>query len=156
MVTLRPMTEAEFVHYSLMAYEDFVTQLAKFSGQALDVVRKTAGGPPTLTVRDLWRVIQYKNIDVGFIWLRLLSETIAFGYHIFVNEEYRNQGIGKQAMFAVHMLLSNMGIKKLKLCVFKGNTIAHQIYKDFGFLESNFNQERSQYTLEIDIVELGA
>ena len=67
----------------------------------------------------------YGVIERGFIGL----------YDIFVKEEYRGKGYGKEIVETILTKGKEIGIKKAYLTVVDNNTIAKNLYMQFGFKE---------------------
>ncbi len=150
---LRKMNQTEFNKYSLLSFNTFLIETAKSSGQALDLIKAKFGNPPSeITDRDLWFVIQYDTKDIGFLWLKLSPDkTEAFGFDICLEENYRNRGIGHLVLSEAGELLKLMNINKIKICAFESNLSARQLYSKFNFKEVTFNQDRKQFTLELNL-----
>lgn len=77
----------------------------------------------------------------------------AFGWDIYINEEFRSQGIGRQIMLSVAPMLAEYNVHKIQICVLAGNLIARKLYASLGFKEIDFNETNKRYTLEADLKE---
>jgi ribosomal protein S18 acetylase RimI-like enzyme len=153
MIEVKKMSVHEFSYYCNFSFENFLRESSKSSGQDVESLRLKMGGPPDDPSNDdLWLVVNFNNQNVGFVWVQLRPELKeAFGYDIFLNEDFRSKGIGREVMVKCGDILLQEGINKVKICVFYENTIARKLYSSLGFKEIDFNSERRQYTLELAI-----
>lgn len=77
------------------------------------------------------------NIDnkiVGYLKYLLIYDRIEID-SIFVNEEYRNQGIGSKLMAYLVAIAIDNHVVNITLEVRISNEIARNLYKSFGFRE---------------------
>jgi N-acetylglutamate synthase len=58
-------------------------------------------------------------------------------YHLFVDEKYRRQGLGKRMVETCLKKLKNEGIQKCHLFVFNDNTTGKQFWENTRWLERN-------------------
>ncbi len=85
----------------------------------------------------------HNGMDIGHIWVELTQEDHeAFIYHIAIVQEYRNQGYGKSAMLQLESYLKEMGLKRIRLNVFRKNLIAKRVYKKQGFKVTNLQMQK--------------
>ena len=82
-------------------------------------------------INDYTFILAYKKEDkyVGFLIYQLLYENAEIIY-IFVEEEYRNNGIGKELL---NKMLENKKIKNITLEVKIDNKFAILLYNSLGF-----------------------
>ena len=98
-------------------------------------------------------MIEKKHKKIGFIWIELRpEEKSSFGYDIFLEDEYRSQGIGRYVMQLCGNELIKMGIDSVKICVFEHNYIARKLYDSIGFKVEKIDDARKQYTLSLSFV----
>lgn len=156
-VQLRKMTQSEYERRSRFAYDSFIEDATAHSGESIESVRARVGGPaPEPSADDLWYVVEREGADVGYFWIQLLPqvsshEREAFGYDIYLEEASRGVGIGRLAMLEGKRLLSQYGVKRLKICVFADNLPARKLYASLGFKEVSFKENKRQYEMEIEI-----
>ena len=100
-------------------------------------------------------MIEKNKKQIGFIWVQLIpEEKSAFGYDIFLQPEFRLQGIGRQVINLYGQKLKELGIEVIEICVFEHNAIARKLYDSFGFKTKNFNEKRRQFTLFLNLTTL--
>ncbi len=155
MVHLRAMTDAEFPAWAKISFEYFVQEMARSSGQTAEEVRNRVGnGPSGMGPGDLWNVIVVDDVDVGFWWIKCnFEKREAFGFDIWIKENYRGKGIGREVMLRGREILKAQKIDKLRICVFQENNVARALYASLGFQETLFDQNLRQYHLEINLKE---
>jgi len=153
MVELRIMNQEEFEQWSQFSFQNFVHESAKAAGQDPDLFKAELGGPPTeVGKNDLWLVVRRNGAHFGFLWIQLQPDKkTAFGYDIYINEEFRSKGIGREAMLKCRDYLRGLDISRVEVCVYQHNHIARRLYSSIGFNEIAFDSSRGQYTLEMKI-----
>lgn len=75
----------------------------------------------------------------------------AFGYDIFLDAKFCSQGIGRETMNRSTDFVRARGIRIVKICVSESNNVARSLYQSLGFKKVDFNTERRQYTLALEI-----
>ncbi|KYG66498.1 hypothetical protein AZI86_05475 [Bdellovibrio bacteriovorus] len=152
-IVVREPSEQEFLDLARFSYENFILGMAKSSGQSAEELRKQMGGPPILrSEADHWLMVTQNNKKVGFVWFQLNNDNkSAFGMDIFLEPEFRNQGIGRHVLNLCAQRLAELGIKTAKICVFEDNAIARSLYKSLGFETESFDEARRQFTLSMDL-----
>ena len=76
----------------------------------------------------------------GESWLFVHGETrMAFIYELFLHEEARGQGLGRQLLDALTEFAANHGAQSLGLNVFAHNERARALYSSYGFNEVSSN-----------------
>ena len=147
------MTAEEYRLHSRRSFDSFVKTAAAASGEALDSVRNRVGAPASEpTIDDLWYIAELDSCQVGYFWIQLLPEKReAFGFDIYLEETARGRGIGRQLMLEGRKLLHDLDVRRLKVCVFSDNIPARRLYESLGFKEIDFNPEKRQYSLAVDI-----
>jgi ribosomal protein S18 acetylase RimI-like enzyme len=82
---------------------------------------------------------------VGIIWLapqREIGRGAAFIYDIVIDESRRGRGYGRAAMEALEPLVRSLGYDRIALHVFGHNTIARNLYRALGYLETDVSMEK--------------
>lgn len=81
----------------------------------------------------IFNLIKEEN-KIGFIWLYVLKEkNSAYLYDIFIQEQYRGNGLGKDAIKVVENWLNQFNIVHFDLHVFGNNKNALRLYEKLGF-----------------------
>ncbi len=153
-VVIREPSLEEFLEIAQFSYINFVNETARSTGEAVSVLMEKYGGPPLdRRKNDIWFLIEKNQKKIGFIWIELRSEEkSSFGYDIFLEDDYRSQGIGRYVMQLCGNELTIMGIDSVKICVFEHNYIARKLYDSLGFKIEKFDEARNQYTLILSFV----
>lgn len=68
----------------------------------------------------------------GVIWL-LKEQDIGFIGDFLIDSPYRHQGYGTKALCRIEQAAAQSGMKKMRLGVFKNNTIARKLYEKQGY-----------------------
>lgn len=142
MVTLRPMTEAE--------YETFIAELtpafAAERAQAEDTPLERELEAATKQVANIlpqgfrthghhfWKVEAEDGADVGVLWVMIDdAQRRAFIYDIEIDEAQRSKGYGAATLRALEEELRPTTVTHIGLNVFGPNTIAHALYNKMGY-----------------------
>lgn len=81
-------------------------------------------------------------VPVGVIWVAKTERTfgsIGYIYDLVVWPEYRRRGYAAQAMRALEVEATRLGLHGLALHVFGHNTSAHDLYVKLGYRPTNIN-----------------
>lgn len=73
---------------------------------------------------------------IGILWVEVKmdeSPRRAFGYDFWIEEKFRGQGFGKQALAALDEKLKSMDVESMAIHVFGDNLTAQGLYKKMGF-----------------------
>lgn len=130
-----------------------MNETAKSTGQPIYALKDKLGGPPiNIGSDDVWFLIEIKGSQIGFVWIQIkILEKTAFGYDIYLEPQFRSQGIGRKVMIKCGKKLKAMGIETVEICVFKHNEIARRLYTSFGFQVKKFDEQRRQFTLSVNL-----
>lgn len=82
---------------------------------------------------------------VGFFYVRFGGQDVAWLEDIFIVEEYRGQGIGKEAMGKLDELMKEKKVVSMFVDVVPRNTNAIKMYRECGFDHLNIIQLRKNY-----------
>lgn len=85
------------------------------------------------------------DVSVGFFYIRLGGQNVAWLEDLFILEEYRNKGIGKLAIQKLDELMIARGVVSMFVDVIPRNTSAIKLYKECGFDHLNIIQLRKNY-----------
>ena len=142
MVTLRPMTEAEYEHLRSWLDEDYAQDVAKAMGVSIEEGRASAQKqlgellPNGLESEGhhFWRIITEDGASVGDLWVLVEPpKERAFIYFIGIDEPYRGKGYGRAAMQALEVAARPMGASRIDLNVFGDNPTAIHLYQSLGY-----------------------
>jgi ribosomal protein S18 acetylase RimI-like enzyme len=90
--------------------------------------------------------IQLDGVPVGDLWLSTGTGTVlgvGFIYDLFINEEFRRQGIATEAMRLLEREAYALGLSNLALHVFGGNLVGSALYEKLGYEITNINMSKS-------------
>lgn len=82
---------------------------------------------------------------VGMIWLSVNPDDPAkngFISELYVNETYRGNGYGKQAMQLIEEKARELGLKSIGLHVFGSNRSARNLYEAIGYEITSLNMKK--------------
>ncbi len=94
---------------------------------------------------DTVKVVEVGGEIAGYVWFKIVDSTVGmFGRieHIFVDEKYRNRGLGKKLMQAAEDHFKRHGAKKVKLTVTSDNESAVSLYRGMGYRTKRFVMEK--------------
>lgn len=151
MITLAPMTDAQFSNYLEQVIPDFADDKIR-SGQwsraeALELSRASFEHslPQGVATPDHHLYVMQHGPDqqvVGMMWIgaQLRGEQrVAYVYDVFVAPEHRRQGHATKAFAAMEAQVRSMGLAGVALHVFGHNHQAHALYVKLGYLTTNIN-----------------
>ncbi|WP_460420590.1 GNAT family N-acetyltransferase [Paraclostridium sordellii] len=85
------------------------------------------------------------DVPIGFFYIKLGGQNVAWLEDLFIVEEYRSKGIGKLAIQQLDELMIAKGIVSIFVDVIPRNTSAIKLYKECGFDHLNIIQLRKNY-----------
>jgi ribosomal protein S18 acetylase RimI-like enzyme len=94
---------------------------------------------------DTVKVVEIDGHMAGYVWFKLVDSAVgSFGRieHIFVDENFRGQGVGKKLMSGAEEHFRGHGTKKIKLTVTTENKAAISLYKGLGYKTKRFVMEK--------------
>jgi ribosomal protein S18 acetylase RimI-like enzyme len=143
-VTLRPMTEAEYEAYVPHATETYALDLARNNlvseeeGWARSRRSFDTELPDGIHTPDQ-RLLIAEDAGgglVGYLWLARKAETdTLFIYDIEVVAERRGEGFGRSLMEHVEVEGRAMGLGRIELNVHADNEVARSLYESAGYRE---------------------
>jgi len=90
------------------------------------------------------------NEIIGFYYVRLGGQNVAWLEDLFIIESHRGKGIGKIAMQELDELMIKKGVVSMFVDVVPRNTSAIKLYKECGFDHLNIIQLRKNYDKKLD------
>jgi GNAT superfamily N-acetyltransferase len=151
MIRLSPLSETEFTVYSgcdIIRYaEENVKAGYWHPAEALDKSHQAHQRllPNGLKTKNqiFFKIENGKpGCWVGTIWLSTdfsAAQPAGFIYDIFIEEQYRHKGYGKQAMSALEGKARELGLHHLALHVFAHNLSARAFYETLGYQVKSLN-----------------
>ena len=142
MVTLRPMTEAEFVPHMEFLREDYAQERSKSGETPIEEERENSNKqiegliPQGLATPDhyFWTVTDEGGAGVGWLWVHVdPAKGRAFIYDIEFVPEQRGKGYGRQTLEVLESTLRPMGVRRIGLNVFGKNVVARHLYDTAGY-----------------------
>ena len=83
---------------------------------------------------------------VGLIWLRAYPDRPTkngFIFELYVEENQRGKGYGKQAMLLIEEKARELGLKSIGLHVFGYNKVARNLYEAVGYETTSVNMSKA-------------
>lgn len=151
-VTLRPMTEAEYVSLRAFLDEDYARELARAMDLSIEEARVEAAKQTGELLKDgltteghyLWKIMADQDGAVGDLWVFVdPGKRRAFIYFIGINERYRGKGYARAAMLALEAAVKPMGADHIDLNVFGDNTTAIRLYEGLGYRPTAINMRKA-------------
>jgi ribosomal protein S18 acetylase RimI-like enzyme len=142
MVTLRPMTEAEFAVFKVFMYRDYAEAQARGAGMPVAEVADTARAQIDHLMQEglrspgqrYWKLVTQQGTAIGDLWVQIEAEKRhAFIYFVGVDASSRGQGYARQALCALDDVLRAHGVTRISLNVFGDNVIARHLYEGLGY-----------------------
>jgi ribosomal protein S18 acetylase RimI-like enzyme len=144
LVTLKPMTQAEFEDFLKISVPHYVSELMEARNHRFEDARVLA----EKSFRSLFpdnRVdspdqfvysIMDEEVAVGYLHLgirREMQQPYLYVWDILINPTHRGRGYGKQAMLLAEKKGAEWGLMSLRLNVFRHNKAAMNLYQKIGF-----------------------
>lgn len=158
-VTLRPMTQAEFVPFaeqssveyarSMLDAGDYDDLASAERASRAELAELLPDGPAT-EGQEIW-VAEDEGRTVGTIWIALQRGRRArtgWVYDIAVLPEQRGKGYGRAIMVAVEEQARQLGLDALGLNVFGANHVARGLYASIGYDTTSVHMFKRLTTLD--------
>ena len=152
-VTLRPMSEAEYVEWYPRAISEYAEGHIKAGSMPADTAHDLAAKqfadllPDGLATTAHHLLIgEVEGERVGILWLNIPVEgekVNAFVYDVEVESDQRGKGYGRGMMVGAESYARDHGAATIKLHVFGDNTVARALYISLGYLETNVNMAKA-------------
>ena len=153
MVTLKPMTEAEYQTFIEKSSREFMLSQIKDSLEEIEFDRLLAEKMKKMLPSGLQTPNHYffsileedSLVKVGELWFAVEEkegEKFIFVYDIRIAEPSRRKGYGSQAFQAMENKARQIGIHKISLHVFGDNLPARAMYKKLGYVETHVMMEK--------------
>jgi ribosomal protein S18 acetylase RimI-like enzyme len=142
MVTLRPMTEAEYARMRASIEEDYARDIARVTDMPIEEAQAMAAKQFADLLKDglategqyLWKIVADQDGAVGDLWAFVApGKRRAFIYFIGIDDRFRGKGYGKAAMLALEAAVKAKGADHIDLNVFGDNTAAIRLYEGLGY-----------------------
>jgi GNAT superfamily N-acetyltransferase len=145
MIEIKKMKESEFDIVIDNPADGYAQGIADTEGISFELASKKAAEqlaellPKGINTENHYFYSAYdRDSFVGYAWVNIKPETKnAWGYNIFVKEEFRRKGIAKEIFNVLQPVLKNMGVKQISFHVFAKNKNAISLYEQCGFEISN-------------------
>ncbi len=141
-VTLRPMTEAEYAALRAFIVEDYAREIARVMDLSPEEARAAAAKQTNDLLKDglateghsLWKIIAEPDGAVGDLWVFVdPGKRRAFIYFIGIDVLHRGKGYARAAMLALEAEVKPRGADHIDLNVFGDNTTAIRLYEGLGY-----------------------
>ena len=126
----------------LMNYHRKLTNARKEFWQTIDESKKTL--EEWLDSGHIYHVF-YNDSLAGFFYIRFGGQSAAWLEDLFIKEEFRSLGIGKEAFKLLDEMLTERGTRAMFVNVIPRNIEAIRFYKECGFDHLNLIQLRKNY-----------
>lgn len=148
MVTLQPMTEAEFqsfIEQLIVGYaQDHVTDGQWTEEEALEKAREETHEllPDGVATPNhyLFTIVNEAQQKVGVLWFAMREsqgKSAAFVYDVQIDEAFRRRGYASQTFREMENRVRALGWSRISLHVFGNNHAAIEMYKKLGYEATN-------------------
>lgn len=154
MVSLEPMTEAEFGGYLEHAIADYAEEKVKAGNwlpegaleKSAQEFHKLLPEGVASAGQHLFSVVDGETGErVGMIWFVASGsgqQPFAFIYDFRIDEAYQGRGYGKAALLALENEVRARGLGAISLHVFGHNQVARALYDKLGYEVTNLNMTK--------------
>lgn len=142
LVTLRPMSDAEFDEYMRVLRVNYAQERAESANTPLEEEQVEADRQIDQLLPEglrspghyFWHVVDEAGNAVGTLWVfEDVAKHRAFIYGIEMRAEQRGKGYGTAALAALEETLRPRGVTRIALNVFGKNTGAQRLYARVGY-----------------------
>jgi RimJ/RimL family protein N-acetyltransferase len=143
MVTLRPMTDAEFAEYLRVLRVNYAQERADSANTPLEEEQAESDRQISQLLPEglrspghsFWNVVdEASGNTVGTLWVfEDAAKHRAFIYGIEMSADQRGKGYGTAALAALEETLRSRGVTRIALNVFGKNTGAQRLYARVGY-----------------------
>ena len=142
MITLRPMTEAEYTAYNGFLWEDYAQTRARNLGTSIEEQRAAAAEQKAALLPQglqspehyFWSVVDESGAAVGQLWVHVdNTKHHAFIYSIDIDAAQRGKGYGQQTMERLEEHMRPLSVTRIALNVFGDNVVATNLYRKIGY-----------------------
>lgn len=142
-VTLHPMTTVEWHLWYAAQRADYVEQMVRHGGMSRDDAEAKAEQDHArllplgqATPQHHFSVARSHGSRVGTLWLaeqRDDAGPLAWVYNVETEPGERRKGYGRALMLLAEDVAAGLGLERIGLNVFAGNTAAIALYDDLGY-----------------------
>lgn len=112
--------------FSEMAFQDTMKELVKYQGKVL--LAEDTGKIVGCIIGVIWEQTEKNKLEIG---PHVVGEVLDF----YLEELYRNQRIGTKMLKMLACYFKEKGCDSMWVSFAAFNTVAHEAYKKFGFVE---------------------
>ncbi|RRD94131.1 GNAT family N-acetyltransferase [Clostridiales bacterium COT073_COT-073] len=148
--------------------DDNVNGLAQMLTNLLNYHRKLTSAPEQYwqTIEESVETIHYWKAEgeiyqirkadevIGFLYLRLGGQNVAWLEDIYIEEEYRGYGYGKEVIRLLDKMMIQREITSMFVSVIPRNIRALKLYHECGFDHLNMIELRKNYDKELDKTDI--
>jgi len=144
---IRPLREDEYDAWRRMSRDRYAEDMIENAGFTPEAAGQKSENDFRLTMPDGLasagqHVFAVEALDggvVGHVWLgerqTQYEGRVAFVYEIRLDEEHRGKGYGRDAMLLLEDEARTLGLDRIELNVFGGNSVARGLYRSIGYEE---------------------
>jgi ribosomal protein S18 acetylase RimI-like enzyme len=150
MVHLNPMQQADFEVYLERGIREYAEDHVRNGNwQAAGALEKSKREfehylPDGIRSKDqyLYTIVDEQGNKIGVLWVQV-KDYKAFVFDFLIEENFRGQGFGKQALTALDETLRSMDVDSVGLHVFGDNIAAQELYKKAGFQITGIHMKKT-------------
>lgn len=156
-VRLSTMSEQDYEHF-------FETTVSEYADENVQAGYWSAADAPDRSRRELLRLLPdgvrtrghhlYAVLDgttgqvIGHVWIKIeegLGGRTGFIYALYLEKEFRGQGLGRATMREVDREAGRLGLRALALHVFSANQVALHLYERSGYQTRSVNMVKTYH-----------
>ena len=147
MITLQPMTEADFHIYLEKTIPEYAREKVQAGNWSAEEAPERSRKEYEIYLPQgvqtpgnfLFTLVNEAGEKVGFLWYAIQPRQpgLGFIYDFEVYASFRRRGYASQALVLLEQDARRHGLDRLDLHVFGHNIAARELYKKAGFVESN-------------------
>jgi ribosomal protein S18 acetylase RimI-like enzyme len=142
-IRLRPLREDEFETWRVRSRERYAADMVANAGMSPAAAAAKAERDGTTALpqglatpgHHLFAIEDEAGAEVGTLWFAATAQH-AWLYEIEVEETRRGEGFGRAAMEELEARGRALGLDRIELNVFGGNTVARALYRSLGYDET--------------------
>jgi ribosomal protein S18 acetylase RimI-like enzyme len=152
-VSLRPLPEERFAAFLERSVAEYATARVAAVGTTMDAALRNARAQTSALLPQgfatpghrLYEVME-GEIAVGHLWIGTTEGDgfrNAFVYDVWLREDARGRGVGRQVMMLAEDVAQSLGARDLELYVFAHNARARRLYESLGFRTVNMGMRKT-------------
>ena len=154
MIRFREMTEDEFSEFKVFNIEGYAQDIARNYRVPIEEARSRSASQvegllsqglatPNHVLYVILLEDEIGTTPIGDLWLDVNESKLrCFIYNIFLSENFRGKGLGRETLEVLDKTMKVRGIRSIGLHVFADNAIARDLYQKMGYQVTGINMQK--------------